>query len=50
MKDLNLKLIKILINEYTQEIFIHWDKNGIFNNKNELCEIFSLVKLNAFEK
>ena len=23
MKDLNLKLIKILINEYTYEIFIH---------------------------
>lgn len=52
MKDLNLKMIKILINECTYEVFIHWDKNGNFNNKNVLCfyEMFSLEKLNAFEK
>lgn len=51
MKDLNLKLIKILISEYTYEVFIHWDENGNFN-KNVLCfyEMFSLEKLSAFEK
>lgn len=52
MKDLNLKLIKILISEYIYEVFIYWDENGNFNNKNVFCfyEMFFFEKFSVFEK